>query len=137
MHDDTEINVATLDRTLAYGLRLLLQAEHLGLLSAEDLRVTARLYRKQRLSAEEKHRAEKAQHQLETQLNDPFEAVQLMQKAANENLQRYKAHQPLIGHLLPYLTSEEAAQQGLNFVKNMVGSKSQPTISFRVCEGVR
>ncbi len=115
MHDDTEINVATLDRTSAYGLRLLLQAEHLGLLSAADLHVTARLYRKQRLTAEEKHRAEKAQRQLETQLNDPFQAIQLMQKAANENLRRYKVHQPLIGHLLPYLTAEEATEQGLNF----------------------
>jgi phosphatidylserine/phosphatidylglycerophosphate/cardiolipin synthase-like enzyme len=115
MHDDTEINVATLDKTLAYGLRLLLQAEHLGLLSANELHIAARLYRKQRLTAEETQRATEAQHKLETQLHDPFQAVQLMQKAANENLQRYKAHQPLIGHLLPYLTAEEALEQGLPF----------------------
>jgi hypothetical protein len=34
---------------------------------------------------------------------------------AKDNLGRYKAKQPLVGHLLPYLTAEEAKQQGLNF----------------------
>jgi phosphatidylserine/phosphatidylglycerophosphate/cardiolipin synthase-like enzyme len=115
MHDDTEINVATLDKTLAYGLRLLLQGEHLGLLNANELHVAARLYRKQRLTAEETQRATAAQQKLETTLHDPFQAVQLMAQYANENLKRYKAHQPLVGHLLPYLTADEATAQGLQF----------------------
>jgi hypothetical protein len=38
-----------------------------------------------------------------------------MRERAEENLQRYKAKQPLLGHLLPYLTGEEARQQGLPF----------------------
>ena len=41
--------------------------------------------------------------------------MSMMHKQAWENLQRYKANQPLIGHLLPYLTADEAARQGLNF----------------------
>jgi hypothetical protein len=39
----------------------------------------------------------------------------LMVERAQDNLLRYKAKQPLLGHLLPYLTAEEATQQGLNF----------------------
>jgi hypothetical protein len=39
----------------------------------------------------------------------------LMINCAQENLRRYRAKQPLVGHLLPYLTAEEATQQGLNF----------------------
>jgi hypothetical protein len=40
--------------------------------------------------------------------------LQLMIERAQDNLQRYKAKQPLVGHLLPYLTVEEAKQQGLH-----------------------
>ncbi len=39
----------------------------------------------------------------------------MMTECAQDNLRRYKAKQPLVGHLLPYLTAEEATQQGLNF----------------------
>jgi hypothetical protein len=39
----------------------------------------------------------------------------MMVERARDNLQRYKAKQPLVGQLLPYLTAEEATQQGLNF----------------------
>jgi phosphatidylserine/phosphatidylglycerophosphate/cardiolipin synthase-like enzyme len=115
MHDDTELNVATLDKNLAYGFRLLLQGEHLGLLNANELHVAARLYRKQRLTADETQRAKEAQQKLVTTLHDPFQAVQLMQQCANENLKHYKAHQPMVGHLLPYLTAAEATDQGLPF----------------------
>jgi hypothetical protein len=34
---------------------------------------------------------------------------------AQDNLRRYKAKQPLVGHLLPYLTGEEGKQHGLHF----------------------
>ena len=37
-----------------------------------------------------------------------------MIERAQDNLRRYKAKQPLVGHLLPYLTAEEAKQQGLH-----------------------
>jgi hypothetical protein len=38
-----------------------------------------------------------------------------MTERAQDNLRRYKAKQPLQGHLLPYLSADEATQQGLNF----------------------
>ncbi len=38
-----------------------------------------------------------------------------MDKCAQENLQHYKAGQPLAGHLLPYLLKDEALKHGLNF----------------------
>ncbi|EFH81824.1 hypothetical protein Krac_2577 [Ktedonobacter racemifer DSM 44963] len=38
-----------------------------------------------------------------------------MHECAWNNLQRYKENRPLIGHLLPYLSVAEAANQGLNF----------------------
>jgi hypothetical protein len=53
--------------------------------------------------------------QLQETLGDPLAGLQLMINCAQENLRRYRAKQPLVGHLLPYLTAEEATQQGLNF----------------------
>jgi len=38
-----------------------------------------------------------------------------MIERAQDNLCRYKAGQPLLGHLLPYLTAQEARQHGLPF----------------------
>jgi hypothetical protein len=38
-----------------------------------------------------------------------------MIERARDNLCRYKAGQPLVGHLLPYLTAQEARQHGLRF----------------------
>ncbi|GCE27385.1 phospholipase [Dictyobacter alpinus] len=114
MRDDTEINVATLDQSLARGLRLLLQAEHLGLLKPDELTVAARLYRKEQLKPNEQECAQQAWQQMESALSDPHQAVQLMQQRAEENLQHFKDRQPLNGHLLPYLTAEEATEQGLD-----------------------
>ena len=42
---------------------------------------------------------------------DPLAGLRLMDERAQENLRRYKAKQPLVGHLLSYVT----AQEGLNF----------------------
>jgi hypothetical protein len=38
-----------------------------------------------------------------------------MFERAQDNLRRYKAKLLLVGHLLPYLTAEEATQGGLPF----------------------
>ena len=46
---------------------------------------------------------------------DPLVGLHLMIECAQDNLRRYKAKQPLVGHLLPYLTGKEAKQQGLRF----------------------
>ena len=46
---------------------------------------------------------------------NPLAGLRMMAERAQDNLRRYKARQPLLGHLLPYLKAEEAQQQGLNF----------------------
>jgi phosphatidylserine/phosphatidylglycerophosphate/cardiolipin synthase-like enzyme len=115
MRDDTEMNVATLNAELARGLRMLLWAEHLELLGEESMLTVARhLGHQLQISSVDERAAELLQHLQET-LGDPVVGLQLMIERAKDNLRRYKAKQPLMGHLLPYLTAEEAKQQGLNF----------------------
>jgi phosphatidylserine/phosphatidylglycerophosphate/cardiolipin synthase-like enzyme len=115
MRDDTEMNVATLNVELARDLRLMLWAEHLGLLSEDDLFTLSRHlgHERQRPSLDQRSR-DHLQYLKET-LDDPLDGLQCMIERAQDNLHRYKAKQSLLGHLLPYLTAEEATQQGLNF----------------------
>jgi len=115
MRDDTEINVAVLDSRLAHNLRLTLQGEHLGLVQDQDLFVLSRFFGRQYLSPDEQERAVYIHDFLEERLGNPATALRLMHDCAWANLQRYKDNQPLVGHLLPYLSAEEATQQGLNF----------------------
>jgi phosphatidylserine/phosphatidylglycerophosphate/cardiolipin synthase-like enzyme len=115
MRDDTEMNVATLNPELAHGLRLLLWAEHLGLLREENLVMLARYLGHGRLSPEVAAQAEALWRSLDETLGDPLVGLRLLAERAQENVRRFKAHQPLVGHLLPYLTDEEARQQGLHF----------------------
>jgi phosphatidylserine/phosphatidylglycerophosphate/cardiolipin synthase-like enzyme len=115
MRDDTEMNVATLNADLAYNLRLMLQGEHLGLVHEQDLFALSRMLAGQKQSTEEKEQALRVQRFLQEALGDPLVAAHKMHMCAWENLNRYKANLALIGHLLPYLTAEEATQQGLNF----------------------
>jgi phosphatidylserine/phosphatidylglycerophosphate/cardiolipin synthase-like enzyme len=115
MRDDTEINVAVLDTRLAHNLRLMLQGEHLGLVQDQDMFVLSRLFGRQRLSPDEQERAVYIHDFLEERLGNPAIALRLMHECAWANLQRYKDNQSLVGHLLPYLSAEEAVQQGLNF----------------------
>lgn len=113
MRDDIEMNVATLDAELAHGLRLTLQAEHLGLATADDLFALSRFFGHQHQSQVERDHARHVQDTLEDMIGDPLFALRMMHNSAWENLRRFKAKLPLIGHLLPYLTADEAADQGL------------------------
>ena len=115
MRDDTEMNVATLDAELARGLRVMLWAEHLGLMGEDDLFTVARHLGHQRQALSVDERSAGLLQSLQETLGDPLVGLRLMVERAQDNLRRYKAKQPLVGHLLPYLTSEEATQQGLNF----------------------
>ena len=115
MRDDTEINVSTVNSELTRGLRFMLQAEHLGLVEADDLLVLSRFLGKNKQSVAEQKRGEQLLAYLQETLDDPLAAMHMMSERAWENLRRYKANQPLVGHLLPYLTGDEAIQQGLNF----------------------
>ncbi len=115
MRDDTEMNVTTLDTELAQGLRLMLWAEHLGLVSEEDLFGVANYLGQQYQRQEDEARAKQVCRSLQETLGDPLVGLSLMTERAQDNLRRYKAGQPLLGHLLPYLTAQEARQHGLHF----------------------
>lgn len=115
MRDDTEMNVATLDAELAQGLRLMLWAEHLTLVSEEELFVLARYLGHQDQRQEDEAQAKRVWDSLQETLGDPRIGLQLMSERAQDNLRRYKAKLPLSGYLLPYLTAQEAQEQGLPF----------------------
>ena len=115
MRDDTEMNVATLDAALASGLRMMLLAEHVGLLGEDDLLTVSRHLGGQRQAQSADQRAVVLIQQLLATMDNPLIGLQMMIDCAQENLLCYKAKQPLVGHLLPYLTSEEAKHQGLHF----------------------
>ena len=117
MSDDTEMNVATLDNELAQHLRILLWSEHLGLASDDDLLLVQRYLGHLPQLPQEAAQAREVWNSLQETLSDPAIGFRLMDERAQENLRRYKAKQPLVGHLLPYLTAEEATREGLNFNK--------------------
>jgi phosphatidylserine/phosphatidylglycerophosphate/cardiolipin synthase-like enzyme len=115
MRDDTEMNVAVLDGDLIHYLRLLLWAEHLGLIAEDSMLAISRHlgHRPQRKRLDEW--AAQLLQPLQQLLGDPEAGMRLMIKRAEDNLTLFKAGQPLVGHLLPYLTGEEARKQGLAF----------------------
>lgn len=115
MRDDTEMNVATLDAELAVGLRMMLLAEHVGLMSEEDLLTVSRHLGGQRQAQSADQRAVTLIQQFLATIDDPLKGLHMMIECAQENLRRFKANQPLVGHLLPYLTAEDAKQHGLHF----------------------
>ena len=115
MRDDTEMNVATLDAELAVGLRMMLLAEHIGLMSEEELLTVSRHLGSQRQAQSADQRAVVLIRQLLATIDDPLKGLRMMIECAQENLSRFKAKQPLVGHLLPYLTAEDAKQHGLHF----------------------
>jgi PLD-like domain len=115
MRDDTEMNVATLDAELAVGLRMMLLAEHVGLMNEEDLLTVSRHLGSQRQAQSADQRAVILLRQLLSTMDNPLIGLQMMIDCAQDNLRRFKAKQPLVGHLLPYLTAVEAKQHGLHF----------------------
>jgi phosphatidylserine/phosphatidylglycerophosphate/cardiolipin synthase-like enzyme len=115
MRDDTEMNVAVLDAELARDLRLMLWAEHLGLMSEDDMFAITRHLGHQRQRPSLDQPSISLLQNLKETLGNPLDGLQLMVEHAQDNLRRYKANLSLIGQLLPYLTAEEATQEGLNF----------------------
>jgi len=115
MRDDTEMNVATLDAALAAGLRMMLLAEHVGLMGEDDLLTVSRHLGGQRQAQSADQRAVVLIQQLLATMDNPLIGLQMMIDCAQDNLRRYKAKQPLVGHLLPYLTAEEEKHHGLHF----------------------
>jgi phosphatidylserine/phosphatidylglycerophosphate/cardiolipin synthase-like enzyme len=127
MRDDTEMNVATLNPTLARGLRMMLIAEHLGLLDEEEIFIVARYLGNQSQRQDVEQRARELWNSLQKQLNNPLVALGMMVERAQENLRRYKEKQPLVGHLLPYLSAAEAREEQLNFQEE-IGWLETPNI---------
>ena len=115
MLNDVEMNVAALEPTLARGLRMTLWAEHLGLYSEAELFDLGYFLGQQQQSSGDTGRGESIWQSVQEMLGDLHAGLRMMVKRAQDNLLRYKARQPLLGQLLPYLTAEEATQQGLKF----------------------
>lgn len=110
MRDDAEINVAIYHPTMARGLRTLLMAEHLGLSDEDTLfRIVEIMGRSQPTEQMSHIHGELGRlwQQLQEQLHDPFDAMAAFAQQAKENLEAIKAHQPLNGHLLPYVRYDE------------------------------
>src|SRR6266487_5140344 len=106
---------ATLNAELARDLRFLLWAEHLGLMREDDFfALELHLSHQRQKPALDQRSIELLQYLKET-LGDPFVGLRLMTERAQDNMRRYKANLPLIGHLLQYLTANEATQEGLPF----------------------
>src|SRR5438552_3178330 len=88
MRDDTEMNVATLDAELAVGLRMMLLAEHVGLMDEEDLLTVSRHLGGQRQGQRAEQRAVVLLQQLLTTMDNPLTALQMMIECAQDNLRR-------------------------------------------------
>ena len=80
-----------------------------ALLQEDDLYALAHNLGHQQQTEAEQERAMRLLHSLQEQLSDPIVALHMMQERAWENLCLSKANQPLIGHLLPDLTADEAS----------------------------
>lgn len=113
MHDDAEMNVAVLHTDFARNLRILLWAEHLGLLNEDEQFIVSRYLSHQPLTHTEGQRALEIWQKLAQELSDPAIGPRLLAQSAQTNLQRFRNGEPLIGHLFPYLTTNEAHQLGL------------------------
>ncbi|HEU5367538.1 MAG TPA: phospholipase D-like domain-containing protein, partial [Ktedonobacterales bacterium] len=133
---DAELNVAALDPAFARGLRLSLWAEHLGALSDahtgwpapavlplpkpmavpsdDDLRaLVAPTDMRAPLPADEQPLQDHYGEEELAALEDPLAGIALLARRAQENLKRLRQGEPLVGHILPYLHSEEGAAFGV------------------------
>lgn len=82
---------------------------------ARDQATQADLQYNQRHKPSADERAAEIPQSLDETLGDSLIGLNLMIERAQENLPRCKAKQPVVGHLLPYLTEEEAKHQGMGF----------------------
>jgi phosphatidylserine/phosphatidylglycerophosphate/cardiolipin synthase-like enzyme len=113
MRDDAEMNVAVLNMNFAHDLRVLLWAEHLGLIHEDEQFLISRYLGHQPLSPTNSQRAMETWQKLLSELDNPASGLRLLSENAHANLQHFLNGEPLVGHLFPYLTTSEAKQLGL------------------------
>jgi hypothetical protein len=89
--------------------------------------IVSRHLGKQSQRPDEEQHARDIWDSLQQQLGNPLVALGMMVARAQDNLRRYKEKQPFVGHLLPYLTAEEARREQLNFQED-VGWLETPNI---------
>jgi phosphatidylserine/phosphatidylglycerophosphate/cardiolipin synthase-like enzyme len=113
MRDDAEMNMAVLDAEMARNLRVLLWAEHLGQVNDEEHLQLSRHLTQQHLVPGSS--SLELWDRLVEQLDDPLGSLPLLVKCAAENLAHFRASEPLVGHIFPYLTGPEAKHLRLRF----------------------
>lgn len=143
---DAELNLAVLDSDFARGLRLALWAEHAGALGqvhtgwpapamlplpqplvappAEGVltlvQPTAPWHTQPPGDGRGKPGHAPTPDKQLTRLEDPLEGIKLLERQADENLERLRRGEPFVGHCLPYLCAEEGEASGLE-VDNSMG----------------
>lgn len=113
MRDDAEINVAVLDGNFARNLRILLWAEHLGLLNEDEQFIVSRYVSRWPQHPSANQRAQVLWEDLTHRLGEPAAGMRAFIECAQANLQHFRNGEPLVGHLFPYLTVPEAHQLGI------------------------
>jgi len=113
MRDDAEMNVAVLHTDFARELRVQLWAEHLGLLNEDDQFILSRYLSHQRQNPANNQRAVTLWQELLQRLGDPVAGLRLFTETAQANLQRFRNGEPLVGHIFPYLTTEDVHHLGM------------------------
>ncbi|GCE18459.1 phospholipase D-like domain-containing protein [Dictyobacter kobayashii] len=116
MRDDAELNVALLHPTMARGLRILLMAEHLGLADEDTLfRVVETMGRTDPTAHLRDMDAslQKEWQRLQQLLGDPQDALALLARQAQTNIEAVKARQLLSGHIVPYIRRDLAEAYGI------------------------
>ncbi len=115
MRDDAELNVAIVNSDFAHDLRILLWAEHLGLIEEDEQFIVSRHLSHQPLQSADSQLAVEIWEKLVQKLDNPASGLHLLSENAQANLQHFRNGEALSGHLFPYLTAEEARHLGLSF----------------------
>ncbi|GER87617.1 phospholipase [Dictyobacter vulcani] len=117
MRDDAEINVALQHPTMARGLRILLQAEHLGLADEDTLfRVVETMGRTDPTSHMQSmdQGLQQEWQRLERLLGEPEAAMNVLRQQAQTNLQSIKERRLLSGHIVPYIRRDLAQEYDIS-----------------------
>lgn len=116
MRDDAELNVAMLHPTMARGLRVLLMAEHLGLAHEDTLfrvvEAMGQMDPSKQLREMDASLQEEWQR-LQQLVGEPEDAMVLLARQAQTNLEAVRARQRLSGHIVPYIRHDLADVYGI------------------------